>query len=201
MGLFDFLTRGKFSRVDRREDRIWLTQAAKLNGIRADLLDCARSESVAVLLIAHFPDTLARLETLIADGPGGDVPLQPVLATNLSTDLAARLQVDESARMDLIVAERHPLPSVDDGLVRFAEELPCRTRLAVHMSLDDPLLKPFVGDWLEKMLAQLGMHEDEPIESRLVSRRIRAAQEKVADQATGNREADSAADWMAKNLP
>ncbi len=201
MGLFDFLTGGKTSsNVESRDDRIWLTQAAKFNGIRNDLADCAGSETVAILLIAHFPDTLTRLETLTENWTGA-VPVQAVLASNLSTDLASRLHVEELSRMDLIVAERHPLPSVDDALKQFAAELPCRCRLGLHMSLDDPLIRRFVGSWVEDILGKLGMQEDEPIESRLVTRQIRAVQEKVAAQATGNREAASAADWMAKNLP
>ena len=38
--------------------------------------------------------------------------------------------------IDMIVGERHPLPSVDEGLEQFAGELPCRCRrLSSHSSI------------------------------------------------------------------
>ena len=86
--------------------------------------------------------------------------MRATLASNLSTDIANRLNVDESATIDVIVAERHPMFSVDEKLMQFAEDLPCRCRIVHHLSVDDPLLKVIAGEWIEGVLEQLGMTED-----------------------------------------
>jgi hypothetical protein len=115
---------------------------------------------------------LARLEEL-ASQQTWEVPCHAIPASNLNTDLAASLNLDESAIIDFIVGERHPLPSVDDRLEEFADELPCRCRFSHHVSLEDAVMKIFAGDWVKNVLKQMGMKEDEAIESQMVSHRIR----------------------------
>ena len=127
--------------------------------------------------------------------------MEAVLASNLSIDTAASLNLDESATIDLIVGERHPLPSVDDDLEEFADELPCRCRFSHHISLEDPVMKIFAGKWVQNMLSKLGMSEDEAIESQMVSRRIRQAQQKIEGRTFGSLDAESAAEWLEKNCP
>lgn len=199
MGLFDMLFGGgSRSTVHALDDRIWLTEEAKFKGLSKQLNE--NNDSGVILLIAHFEGTLERL-TAIADAYAGDVPLQATLAENLSTDIAARLSIDESATIDLIVAERHPLLSADDAIMQFADEIPCNCQLAYHLSLEDPLLKLFVTDFVQRILDSLGMKEDEPIESNMISRRIKAAQQKIGSTATGNAKAASAAEWLELNTP
>jgi len=45
------------------------------------------------------------------------------------------------------------------------------------------------------------MNEDEAIESRMVARRIRVAQEKIEGRATGDTPAQSAREWLERNCP
>ena len=45
------------------------------------------------------------------------------------------------------------------------------------------------------------MAEDEAIESNMVSRRIKAAQQKIEKEAFGDSDANSAAEWLAANVP
>jgi preprotein translocase subunit SecA len=201
MGLFDFLFGGKKrSNVEVVPDHIWMTTAAKFAGLTKEAIDRSRSETVAVLLVAHFPDVLERLEK-IANHQAWDVPCKAVPASNLNANLAASLRVDESATIDIIVGERHPLPSVDNRLEEFADELPCRGRFSHHVSLDDAMMKVFGGDWVKTVLKQLGMTEDEAIESQIVSRRIRQAQQKIEGRTFGSLDAESASEWLQKNCP
>lgn len=200
MGLFDFLLGRSSSAIDVFPDRIWLTQQAKYQGIRRELQNWSRSDSAAILLIAHFDDTLGELETIAAETPC-EMPLTVVLARALSSRAADALKSDETARIDLLVAERHPLRSVDQQLLQFAEELPCRCRIAHHLSLEDAPLKAFLGDQIKGILKSLGMKEDEAIESSMVSRRVQAAQKRIETQALSNTEARSALEWMEKNMP
>ncbi|MHC4877911.1 MAG: preprotein translocase subunit SecA [Planctomycetota bacterium] len=49
------------------------------------------------------------------------------------------------------------------------------------VSLEDGLMRRFMGDWVKNLLTRLGMEEGEAIESGMVSRRIEAAQKKVEE--------------------
>ena len=199
MGLFSFLFGGgPGSTVQALDDRIWITEDAKFKGLARQLNES--NDSAVILLIAHFEDTYEQLTT-ITDGYSGDVPVQAVLAGNLSSDIAARLSIDESATINLIVAERHPLLSADDAIMQFAEEISCNCRLWYHLSLEDPLLKMFASEFVQRILDSLGMTEDEPIESNMISRRVKAAQQKLESTATGNDKASSAAEWLELNTP
>lgn len=62
-------------------------------------------------------------------------------------------------------------------------------------------MKVFAGDWVKNVLNQLGMKEDEAIESQMVSRRIRKAQQKIEGRAKGTVDAESAAEWLDRNCP
>jgi len=48
-------------------DRIWMTQQAKINGIRNELEDRSEAGATAILLIAHFADALQQLNTRVAE--------------------------------------------------------------------------------------------------------------------------------------
>lgn len=77
--------------------------------------------------------------------------------------------------------------------------LPCRCRLVHHVSLEDPLMRAFSGEWVEGVLKSLGMPEDEAIESKMVARPIKAAQQKLAGQCMTDFSADSAEKWIERN--
>ncbi len=181
-------------------DRIWMTTDAKYAGLAAEAEDRSMSEPLAILLVAHFPDVLARLEK-VANRRTWRVPLKAVSASKLNTGLAAGLNASEADTIDVIVAERHPLPSVDDRLEAFADELPCRCRFAHHLSLDDAVMETFGGEWVRDILRGLGMSDDQAIESQMVARRIRQAQLKIEGEAYGSSAAGSAAEWLANNCP
>jgi preprotein translocase subunit SecA len=51
-----------------------------------------------------------------------------------------------------------------------------------YLSLEDDLMRIFAGEWVRKILETLGMKEGEAIESRMVTRRIEAAQKKVEER-------------------
>ena len=50
------------------------------------------------------------------------------------------------------------------------------------LSLEDDLMRIFAGPWVKSILARLGMKDGEKIESRMVTRRIEAAQKKVEER-------------------
>src|SRR5207244_8044699 len=51
-----------------------------------------------------------------------------------------------------------------------------------YLSLQDDLMRIFAGEWVAGVLQRLGMEQGQAIESRMVSRRIEAAQKKVEER-------------------
>src|SRR5207302_6162716 len=51
-----------------------------------------------------------------------------------------------------------------------------------YLSLEDDLMRIFAGEWVAGVLTRLGMEDGQAIESRMVSRRIEAAQKKVEER-------------------
>lgn len=122
-----------------------------------------------------------------------------VVTTDDLRGTAAGMSLDESRTILIAVRERHPLRSHDEAIAAYADGLPCRSRLVHHVSLDEPLMKIFAGEWVQTMLKNVGMKEDEAIESPMVARRIKDAQRKIEDRCRSDFPAAPAEDWMAKN--
>lgn len=187
--------------VDVTADSVWLTRDAKYAGIARELAQLSGGDRVAILLVAHFADTLHQLQA-IAEHYKGDTPVMAVLASELASSVANRFPTVENQVLDLMIAERHPLTSVDDQMLSgFAESLPCQCRVMYHLSLDEPIMQAFVGARVTEMIGALGFGENEKIESGMVAKRIRAAQQKLTEKATGNRNAESMEEWFKLNLP
>ena len=187
------------SRVELQPDSVWLSAQAKLNGVRNELAKRSAEGSAMIALVAHFADVLQELEQIAAAHTGSG-SVRAVLAQQLSADGATRFPLGESETIDLVIAERHPLASVDAELMRFAEALPCRCRMVHHLSLDDALLRFFGSDSIRTLLAQMGATEDEPITHTLITRSIQQAQQKIEAAAIGHIDANSAEEWLEVNV-
>ena len=200
MSFFKALFGSPSSNVKSRPDSIWLSRPAKFNGIRSDLEKRSASDCIAVLLISHFQETHEKMLS-IAEEYQGDVPVMAVLAHELSEEIATGLAVDENKTIELIIAERHPLPKHDDKVIEeFAKSLACRCRSTCHVAMDDKLMKVFAGESMIQLLQQMGMKEEDRIESGMVSRRIRAAQKQLESKAIGNKTTKSEDEWFETNL-
>ena len=202
MGIFDWLKTSK-TNVDVLDDVIWMTKKAKYSGISATT---ARffAEPVrphAVLLVAHFPDCRQELEGVVQQGGFDRQCVIVATAEHLKGRSAPVAASDDSQTVVILVAERHPLQSHDAAIAEFAGSLPCRCRLVHHVSLEDPVLRIFAGERVQNILQQLGMKENDAIESRMVGRRIQQAAQKIERQAESDMPADSADEWLQRNCP
>lgn len=199
MGLFDRLF-GVVSRstVQTEDDHLWFTNETRCQGLIQQVN--GSDDSAVILLIAHFPDRLEELK-VIAENYAGDVPIQATLAENLEGEIAAALRIYEDATVDLIVAEKHPLLSADIAVMEFAKQIPCYCRLTYHLSLEDRLLKTFSSASVKRVLDSLGVKDNEAIRSNMVTRRVKAAQQRIEASATGNSTASSATEWLELNSP
>ncbi|MCC9601489.1 hypothetical protein LOC67_13110 [Stieleria sp. JC731] len=185
-------------------DSVWQTDQAKRQGIGKEIQRADQSDAVAILVIAHFADSLRWVQE-VTESISCQTPVMAVLADQLSASIASGLDVTHSDIIELIIAERHPLPRVDGKVLNdFAAVLPCRCRVTYHHSLEEPLMRQFAGDNLSRMLEMLGMQPDEKIESSMVTRAIRNAQKRLASALSSNShsglKADSMEEWFQKNV-
>lgn len=216
MGLFNWLF-GKLSTVPTR-DVIWLTDSARTAGV-ARAVNRHFEDGRSILLLAHFPSSLALFgeQLLTEKWPHAGVPgsLAPEAALRLAMESAPRVlyglvrnltpsdaaprEDSTPGRLPIIVLERHPLRQHDDRILDFAGGLGSGADVEFHISLDDPLMARFAGDWTRDLLRRLGLAEDQPIESAMVAKQIGAAQRKIAAGITNEIEAESAEEWLQRN--
>jgi preprotein translocase subunit SecA len=219
MGLLDWL----FSRSPPVEviDKIWLTDQARRFAILGDLLHFMHAQPV--LLLVHFSRDLSELEEELTQRsiPFDRLPnridardfqrqLDQGQEPRVFVGLAKALEpgsmesevIDGREPVAIMILGRHFLRQYDDRVLEFAKKLGRRCETTFHLSLEDPLLKQFSGEWIQQVLRKLGMKESEAIESKLVQRRLILAQQKIAGQVGEVRgEANSAEEWLQKYLP
>ena len=106
---------------------------------------------------------------------------------------------DHAKPVTIVVGERHFLRADDERIAAFARGLGRHCRLAFHVSVRDPLVQAFAGEWVVGMLTNLGANETDAIESRLITRRIQGAQAKFAAPGADDRKAESAEQWLEWN--
>ncbi|MBI1745608.1 MAG: preprotein translocase subunit SecA [Acidobacteria bacterium] len=81
--------------------------------------------------------------------------------------------------LHIIGTERHEARRIDNQLRGRAGRQGDPGSSRFYMSLDDNLLRIFGGERLQNIMTKIGMEEGVPIESRLVSRQIESAQQRV----------------------
>jgi preprotein translocase subunit SecA len=215
MGFWTWLT-GKKSSVTAT-DRIWLTKPAKWRGLCRELYEHL-SNAQPSILFAHFPATLTEVQQELSRqgvphrsidhaisakevnrwaDPEGLVRLG--LVKQLQPDPFPDQPAEREGLIQILVAERHFLRECDDVIITFAEGLGKRCHATYHYSLEDPLMKVFAGEWVKEFLQRLGKDESAPVESAMVSRRVRAAQRKFAGRAERGCDAASAEEWLQSN--
>jgi hypothetical protein len=196
MGLFDFLFGPK--RARRIPDRVWLSKEAKLAGILREIEKEIESGSAGVVVVAQFSDVYDQLLILQDEA---SVAFEVCLATELTTVNAGFGSFGDLDTVSIIVAERHPFRANDEAVFEFGESLSSLCRTIFHLTLDDGVWRDMFPDWIKDMLAKLGMNADECIESRIVHRQLKRAQERNAAKSPGDSPANSSAEWMEINMP
>jgi preprotein translocase subunit SecA len=106
-------------------------------------------------------------------------------------DLFAGFKAQTDAEHDEVVAlgglyivatERHESRRIDNQLRGRSGRQGDPGSSRFFLSLQDDLLRIFGGERMQNLMLRLGMEEDVPIESRLITKRIAAAQEQVEAQ-------------------
>jgi preprotein translocase subunit SecA len=90
--------------------------------------------------------------------------------------------IAEMGGLHIIGTERHEARRIDNQLRGRAGRQGDPGSSRFYLSLQDDLMRIFAGEWVANVLQRFGMEEDQAIESRMVSRRIEAAQKKVEER-------------------
>src|SRR5258705_3999662 len=91
-------------------------------------------------------------------------------------------KVIEAGGLHILGTERHESRRVDNQLRGRAGRQGDPGSSPFFLSLEDDLMRIFAREWVSTLLQRLGMEEGVPIESRMITRRIEAAQKAVEGQ-------------------
>lgn len=104
------------------------------------------------------------------------------IATNMAgrgTDISLGESVAELGGLAIIGTERHESRRIDNQLRGRAGRQGDPGSSQFFLSLEDDLLRIFGGDNIKSFMEKMGLEEDEPINSRMVSNAIQKAQKRV----------------------
>jgi preprotein translocase subunit SecA len=175
-----------------------LAQQLKDAGITHEVLNAKQHEREAhIVAQAGRPDAVT-IATNMA-GRGTDI----VLGGSLEAELAAleaerggeldevtraRVKAEWQQRHDAVKAsgglhiigtERHESRRIDNQLRGRSGRQGDPGSSRFYLSLEDSLMRIFAADWVQRMMARMGLKEDDIIESPLVTKQIAGAQRKV----------------------
>ena len=128
------------------------------------------------IVLGGNPEGLARMEVDPAqDSEGYEVVLEK-FRTQCAQD---KTKVIEAGGLQIIGTERHESRRIDNQLRGRSGRQgdPGDTRF--FLSFEDDLMRIFASDGVRKMMDRLGMEEDVPIESKMVTKSIERAQTQV----------------------
>jgi len=185
---------------DDHPDLIYKTEDAKFKAVADEIQDVAsKGRPVLVGTVSvEKSERLARLlekrgvrhevlnakqherEALIVANAGQ--PGAVTIATNMAgrgTDIVLGPGVAEGGGLHIVGTERHESRRIDNQLRGRAGRQGDPGSSRFFLALDDDLMRIFGGERIKGMMNMLRVADDEPIESRLVSRQIEGAQTKV----------------------
>jgi preprotein translocase subunit SecA len=91
-------------------------------------------------------------------------------------------EVIAAGGLHIFGTERHEARRIDNQLRGRAGRQGDPGSSRFYLSLEDDLMRIFAKEWVSNLLQRLGMEEGVPIESRMITRRIEAAQKAVEAQ-------------------
>jgi preprotein translocase subunit SecA len=185
---------------DDRPDLIYKTEDAKFNAVAEEIQEVASAGRPVLVgtVSVEKSERLARLlekrgvrhevlnakqherEALIVANAGQ--PGAVTIATNMAgrgTDIVLGPGVADGGGLHIVGTERHESRRIDNQLRGRAGRQGDPGSSRFFLALDDDLMRIFGGDRIKGMMNMLRVADDEPIESRMVSKQIEGAQTKV----------------------
>jgi preprotein translocase subunit SecA len=113
-------------------------------------------------------------------GRGTDIVLGGTLEDRAKEDWQQEHdRVVEEGGLHIVGTERHEARRIDNQLRGRAGRQGDPGSSRFFVSLEDDIMRRFAPEWLGNMLQKLGMEEDMPLESNMVSKALESAQTKV----------------------
>ncbi|MCE5169326.1 preprotein translocase subunit SecA [Paenibacillus profundus] len=109
-------------------------------------------------------------------------PNQVTIATNMAgrgTDIILGEGVSDVGGLHIVGTERHESRRIDNQLRGRAGRQGDPGSSQFYLSLEDELMRRFGADNVLGMMERLGFEEDQPIESKLITRAVESAQKRV----------------------
>ena len=165
-----------------REARI-IAQAGRKGAVTVSTNMAGRGTDI---LLGGNPEFLAR-EHLVRKGISPDHPdnremWEKTLAEYKEQTDAEHDEVVELGGLYVLGTERHESRRIDNQLRGRAGRQGDPGASRFYLSLQDDLMRIFGGHRMQALMLKLGMEEDVPIESGLITKRIEAAQKAVETQ-------------------
>jgi preprotein translocase subunit SecA len=167
----------------KREAEI-IAQAGRLGAVTIATNMAGRGTDI---ILGGNPDTLAWAKLQDTYPTRLDVPKAEWDA--LVAEIAARENMKpegEKVRgmggLQIVGTERHEARRIDLQLRGRCGRQGDPGSSRFFLSLEDDLMRIFAGEWVKNVLTRLGMQDGEAIESRMVTRRVEAAQKKVEER-------------------
>jgi preprotein translocase subunit SecA len=138
------------------------------------------------ILLGGNPDFMAR-DAMLKQGkdPDNDAFKADWDRIEAEVKTACQAEHDEVVRLGglhIVGTERHDSRRIDNQLRGRAGRQGDPGSSRFFLSLQDDLLRIFGGDRMQNLMLRLGMEEDVPIESNMITKRIMAAQKAVEAQ-------------------
>ncbi|HEY5850771.1 MAG TPA: preprotein translocase subunit SecA [Lysobacter sp.] len=116
--------------------------------------------------------------SLLEASSGGE--LDEVSKARLKSEWQARHEAVKAAGgLHIVGTERHESRRIDNQLRGRAGRQGDPGSSRFYLSLEDNLMRIFAADWVQRVMARMGLKEDDIIESPLVTKQIANAQRKV----------------------
>ncbi len=165
-------------------------------GIAHEVLNAKQHEREAHIVANAGAPAAVTIATNMA-GRGTDIVLGGSLESELAA-LEAQGEVDDATRerlkaewqvrhdavkasggLHIVGTERHESRRIDNQLRGRSGRQGDPGSSRFYLSLEDNLMRIFAADWVQKVMARMGLKEDDIIESPLVTKQIANAQRKV----------------------
>ena len=185
-----------------------LSRLLKKQGIKHEVLNAKQHEREAHIVAQAGRKHAVTVSTNMA-GRGTDILLggnaeflmrESLTKKGVNPDLMPREEREETLKqfkqqtdsehdevvalggLHILATERHESRRIDNQLRGRAGRQGDPGSSRFYLSLQDDLLRIFGGEKVQNLMLRLGMEEDVPIESKLITRRIEAAQKAVEAQ-------------------
>ena len=167
----------------KREAEI-IAQAGRLGAVTIATNMAGRGTDI---ILGGNPETLAWARLQDTYPTRLDVPKEEwdALVREISTRENMKVEGDAVRGMgglQIIGTERHEARRIDLQLRGRCGRQGDPGSSRFFLSLEDDLMRIFAGEWVKNVLTRLGMQDGEAIESRMVTRRVEAAQKKVEER-------------------